>query len=332
MSRGEIARLLDAKDTRAQNDLTRQTTLLAVGSGSRNLIPGGQLTRRLTEARKVGLPVVGEARLLAQLRGETGAPASVPRVRAAQVSNELSDLLNAFDLIALEGDHVRFDDADMLRNAAKLESDGLELAEIIRALESRRAAPKGRHRLSTDAQGRPVLLWEDGVTTLSGQGVLPLDEGDSLDDLFEAGLVAEAEGDLEAAARAYSSCVQIDRRDPIAAFNLGNVQVALGDDTAARLSYLTAIARDPRFAEAHFNLAGVLERQGEVVDARRHLVQAIEADGKFADPVYNLAQLALAADDRATAEAEYRRFLTMAPDNPLAQNAKRALNYLSQSK
>ncbi len=327
MPKPEVARRLEAANARAMADLTRQTTLLVVGAGSANLVPGGQLARRLRDARLRGVPVLGEARLLAQLEGAGEPPAGVPLARAPAVSEGLRDLLNAFDLIAVTGEHVGFEDSDTLQNAANLEREGVETLEILRALRRRKAGPRGRHQLSTDARGRPVLAWEDGVTSLSGQALLPLDESADLDDLFEAALKAEATGDLATAARAYETCTRMDRRDPIAPYNLGNVQAAAGDGTAAALSYRRALARDPGFAEAHFNLAGLLEAAGDVDGAVNHLRLAVDSDGGFAEPVYNLAQIALAAKDWSGAERHFARYLVMAPVGGLAENARRALNY-----
>ncbi len=143
--------------------------------------------------------------------------------------------------------------------------------------------------------GRAVLEWEDGITTLSGQFMLPLDEGDSVETLVEEALDAEASGNLATALRRFETCARADRRDPVVPFNLGDVQTTLGDMRAARLSYERAIDRDPRFAEAHFNLAGVLERLGDFDNAMRHLRLAVAADEEFLEALFKLAQLERAA-------------------------------------
>lgn len=330
--REDIARRIADLGGQTLKDLTRATTLLVVGSGAINLLPDGRLGRRLSEARDRGLPVLGETRLLALLDGRDLPAATLPASKVADVSAPLLDALNAFDLIHLDGGQVAFEDSDTLKNAARLEAEGMELAAILSALRRRRTAPRGRHRLSADAHGEPVLQWEDGVTTLTGQGMLPLDDGDTLDALFETGLEAEMAGDLEAAARVYETCALSDRRDPISPYNLGNVRAEQGRLAEARVAYERAIARDTRFAEAHFNLAGVLEREGRGADARDHLRTAARIDPRYPDPLFNLAQLAMAEDDLGEAEKHFRMYLRLAEDGPLSRKAEKALHLIGLHK
>ena len=327
--RDEIVRRLRVEGASAVKDLTRATTLFVVGSGAVNLIPDGRLGRRLADARKRGIPVTGEARLLAQLDGQATPDASVPIEKTANISSELLDVLNAFDVVQVTNGKIPFQDVDALKNAARLEANGLDPLETLNALCRRRTSPRGRHQLTTDAQGDAVLQWDDGVTTLTGQGMLPLDEGEGLDALFEAAMESEMRGDLPAAARAYETCARTDKRDPIAPFNLGNVQTELGDLKAARLSYQSAIARDPRFSEAHFNLAGVLQDGGDPTAAADHLRQAIAIDPKYAEAHYNLAHLALKADATDEAEAHFRRFIDLVPEGKRAANATKALKIIA---
>lgn len=327
--RDEIVSRLHAEGASAIKDLTRATTLFVVGAGAVNLIPDGRLDRRLAEARARHVPIIGEARLRAQLEGEPAPQASVPIVKTASVSTELLDVLNAFDIVRVADGKIPFQDVDALKNAARLEANGLDPFETLNALRRRRSAPRGRHQLTTDAQGDAVLQWDDGFTTLSGQGMLPLEEGDGLDALFETAMEQEMLGDLAAAARAYETCARMDKRDPIAPFNLGNVQADLGDLKAARLSYQSAIARDPRFSEAHFNLAGVCDDAGEQQAAADHLRRAIAIDPSYAEAHYNLAQLALKGDATAEAEAHFRRFIELVPEGKRTANAAKALKILA---
>lgn len=329
--RAEIVRQLNAVGASAIKDLTRATTLFVIGQGAVNLMPDGRLGRRLKEARDRGLPVIGEARLLAQLGGQDPIEGSIPAVSTAQVSNALLDVLNAFDVVRVSDGKIPFQDVDALKNAAKLEGNGLDPLDTLSALRRRRFAPLGRHQLTTDAQGDAVLQWDDGVTTLTGQGMLPLDEGDGLDALFETAMELELAGDLTAAARAFETCARTDKRDPIAPFNLGNVQRELGDLKAARLSYQSAIARDPQFAEAHFNLAGVLE-ESDAEAAAHHLREALVIDQTYAEAHYNLAHLAFKNDVRDEAEAHFRRFIALVPHGKRASIAAKALKIIELDK
>lgn len=327
--RDEIERLLADRNAQSMRDLTRQTTLLVIGSGTAHLIGGGRLSRRLAQARTRGVAIMGEARLLSILAGDPEPEATLPLAQVTRgPSADIADLLTAFDLVSCTADHVRFEDADTLRSAAALEQAGMDAVGIVDSLRQRKTAPKGRHRLVIDTSGRAVLEWEDGTTTLSGQFMLPLDEGDTLDTLFEEGLDAEASGNIAIAVRLFETCTRADRRDPVAPFNLGNVQNALGDVQTARLSYERAIDRDPHFAEAHFNLAGVLEQLGDFLGAMRHLRIAIAVDEAFVEPLFNLAQLERVAGNFREAEDLFRRYLALAGPSPLAEKAEKALRLI----
>ena len=139
--REEIAQRLRDEGASAVKDLTRATTLFVVGLGAVNLIPDGRLGRRLAEARERGVPVIGEARLLALLDRKTAPDASVPVGKTANISNELRDILNAFDLVCITDDKIPFQDVDALKNAARLEANGLDPFETLNALRRRRTAP-----------------------------------------------------------------------------------------------------------------------------------------------------------------------------------------------
>ena len=330
LPRADIARLLAANSARENKDLTRRTDMLAVGSGALNLVAGGSLGRRLDLAAARGIPVVGEARLLAFLRAEERETATLDPATAARLSDDLLALLNAFDLVEATDGKVRFQDADTLRSAAELAKEGLDPTAILQALKDRLRAPRGRHRLSVGPDGTPVLAWEDGVTTLSGQGLLPLDEGDDLETLFEAALEAEAAGLLDEAARLYETCAMGDKRDAIAPFNLGNVQLARGDAEAARLSYQRAIARQANFPDAHYNLARCLEASGDRNGAMAHLTSALDQDPDYGEAHFNLAQLELETGNATAARAHFERVVFLeTPD--LVATARKALVLIDQT-
>ncbi|MEO9827206.1 MAG: tetratricopeptide repeat protein [Paracoccaceae bacterium] len=331
--RDDIARRIWDLGGQTVKDLTRATTLFVVGSGAQNLLPDGRLGRRLSEAKARGVPVIGEARLLSLLDGKEATVASLPIARVAVISDELTDVLNAFDLIHLQDDQVAFADSDTIKNAARLEARDMTPVEILTALRRRTSSPRGRHQLGADAHGQPVLEWEDGITNLSGQGMLRLDDSDTLDGLFEQGLEAELEGDLETAARIYETCALSDKRDPISPYNLGNVRAAQGRLADARIAFERAIARDENFAEAFFNLAGILETEGRSQEASERLRQAIKVDPNYPDPMFNLAQLAMQHEDITQAEDYFRRYLNLVGgEGELAKKARKALHLIDINK
>ena len=327
LPRGDVIRLLENAGASQTKDLTRSTDLLAIGAGAANLI-SGPLPNRLAQARARAVPAMGEARLLEVLRGEEGDPGTLDLASVSPGETDLPDLLNAFDLIRLTHNKIRFSDTDTLRTALALAAGGAEPTEVVSALFQRRQAPKGRHRLELDAQGVPILVWEDGVSAVSGQTFLPLGDGDGLNEVFEEALEAETSGDLNHAARLYRIATRHDRKDAIAPFNLGNVLLSTKEHASAQLAFQTAIARRPGFPEAHYNLAITLEEQGKPGEAMDALRTALRHEKDYPDALFNLAQLELASESHSDALDHFRRFLSAAPNHPLAPSAERAVTLL----
>src|SRR5262249_6877510 len=139
----------------------------------------------------------------------------------------------------LEDDKCRFADAAVIRTAADLIGQGRSRADVVRILaRARDAAPTGRHRIVLTEAGGAALKWDSGLTTLEGQGYLPLDmDHASVDDLFEAAELAEARGDRDVAARLYDMCARAERADAIALFNLANIRLSQGAHDAAMIAY-----------------------------------------------------------------------------------------------
>lgn len=319
----------------ALRDLTRRGDLLVVGSLAVALIDSGALAARISMARQRGVPVLGEQAFANALADEKPAAATLPLSNAlaqTQLTHDDIDVLAAFDLVSVDGGAVRFADATVIRLAADLAGQGQSLGQAVAILLSARdQAPVGRHRIVVTSAGQPALQWQDGGrTTLKGQGWLPLDEDHpGLDDLFEAAALAEADGDLEEAARLYDQCARADRTDAIAPYNLANIRLAQGDPDQAVLGYQRALGRDPDFIEARYNLAQALEAVGKSGEAIAELGRVLAADPTHADAVFNLAQLTMQAGEVVNAKALYERFLSLNPSADWAATARKAILYCS---
>jgi hypothetical protein len=313
-------------------DLTRRSDVLVVGAQASVLADSGALGGRIAAARSRGVPVLGERGFTAALAGETPEPATLPLATALSqtgLTRADADVLAAFDLIRIEGEACRFADAGVIKTAAELARAGRPLGEAVRILaRARDLAPRGRHKIVLTASGAAALQWTDGLTSLEGQGLLPLDEANAgLDDLFEASAVAEAQGDLEEAARLYDLCARADRGDAIALYNLGNIRLAQGAHDQAALAYQQALARDGRFTEARYNLAQALEAAGKPDAAAQELGRVLDAEPAHSDAVFNLAQLTMKAGDMARAKGLYERYLALGPPDDWAQTARKAISY-----
>jgi tetratricopeptide (TPR) repeat protein len=245
------------------------------------------------------------------------------------LTREVLATLAAFDIIRIEGEACRFADGQTLKTAGEIIAAGRSLGDCVRILaRARDLAPKGRRRIVLDGAGGAALEWESGRTTLEGQGVLPFDESHaSVEDLFEAAVLAESEGDLAGAARLYDMCARADRRDAIALYNLGNVHLQAKAYDEAILAYARATRRDPDFVEAHYNLALACEAIEQFDRARESLAAVLKRDAMHADALFNLAQLDLNGGDIAAAKARFEAYLAADPPSDWAEKARRAISY-----
>jgi tetratricopeptide (TPR) repeat protein len=319
-------------------DLTRRSDAFVVGALATALIDSGALATRLRTARERGIPVFAEAAFAAALGGEpAGRPTTLMLstvLAQGGLTRDDADTLAAFGLIVIDADNCRFADAGAIRTAGELLDQGRSRAEVVRILmRARELSPKGRHKIVLTPSGEAALQWHNGLTTLEGQGYLPLDEDHaSLDDLFEAAALAEARGEPDEAARLYDMCGRADRSDAIAPYNYGNIRLAQGDPGQAALAYERALARDPRFIEARYNLAQALEAASKTDAALIELNRILDADPTHADAIFNLAQLRLQAGELGPAKVLYERYLALDPPKDWAVKARKAILYcVSQS-
>lgn len=310
-------------------DLTRRSHFLVIGAMAAPLIPGGHLTARLAGARGRGLPVFSERFLNETLNGRPATPATLPlaNLQTNFTTDEIA-LFAAFDIVRVENGKCRFGDAQTLKTAAEIIAAGRSLAEAVQILARLRdLAPKGRHKVVLTPKGA-ALQWDQGQTTLEGQGLLPLDESvATVEDLFEAAELAEDEGDLDRAAHLYDMAARADREDAIALYNLGNVRLHAERYDEAALAYQRALARDPSFVEARYNLAEASEASGKIDQARQALVGVLEAAPDYADALFNLARLDVKRGDVAAAKAGYEAYLRTKPPEDWAAKARKAIMY-----
>jgi tetratricopeptide (TPR) repeat protein len=333
--RERLARDIAAAGGTVARDLTGHSDVFVVGALATLLIDGGALAARLAAAEDRGVPVLGERAFVAAMAGKAAPGSATLPLTTALADTGLTaadaQVLAAFDLIVLEGDNCRFGDAAVIRSGGELIGAGRSLAEAVRILaRARDLSPRGRHKIVLTPSGEAALQWADGLTTLEGQGVLAFDEAQAgPEDLFEAAVLAEGDGDPAEAARLYDLCARADRKDPIAPYNLGNIRLAEGAFGEAALAYQQALARDPRFVEARYNLAQALEAAGKPDAAAGELERLLAAESRHPDAVFNLAQLRMKTGDMTGAKLLYERYLALDPPEDWAQKARRAIQYCS---
>ncbi|MHB8529672.1 MAG: tetratricopeptide repeat protein [Caulobacteraceae bacterium] len=314
-------------------DLIRRSDRLVIGALAMALIDSRALTARLHSAQARGIPVHGEHAFAAELTGEKAESAAALPLSTALAQSRLSrddcDILAAFDLIVVADGKCRFGDAGVIRTAGELVDHGRSRGQMVRILtRARDLSPLGRHKIVLTASGEAALQWDDSLTTLEGQGLLPLGAGHaSIEDLFEGATLAEASGELDDAARLYDLCGRADRSDAIAPYNYANIRLTQGAHGEAALAYRQALSRDAGFVEARYNLAQALEAAGKTDAALVELNRVLDTDPTYSDAVFNLAQLRMKTGEMGAAKALYERYLSLDPPADWAATARKAISY-----
>ncbi|MGI9510336.1 MAG: tetratricopeptide repeat protein [Geminicoccaceae bacterium] len=324
----------------------RHEGILVIGRLAFRQLDRGSLRRRIGAADAVGACCISETMFLETL----GLAEAVSEAAGVIDLEHLPDktgldvetlrLLILFDIIRPRRNQCSFRDLVAAREAARLLGEGISLGDVIegahRITENRsergigpaqQDQPLSRLRLVSDQYGQIVHQIGSALADLDGQLRLPLPDADnpSIDELFEAAEEAEWLGELPVATKLYQRCIRLDRKDPIAPFNLANVLRESDDIDGAVFHLRVALGLDPHFADAWYNLALIMDGKGEKPAAIEGFEQAIAADPSYADPIYNLAQLKF--DDRDYQEAEklWVRYLALDPDSEWSRRARYGL-------
>ena len=323
-----------------RRDLTRQTAYLIVGGGAGALLDG-RLQTRIDRADTLGVPVSSERtflRALDLLPPADPEPAAISReelARRAGLDPHIIRLLQLFDVIGrAPDDGCSFRDLVTAREVARLLREGTDLCGILEGvgrIGRRDGTPEGhplaRHKLVCDAEGHLVMRTGDRIAELDGQMRLPFppSHNPSIDALFEEAEDAEQEGDLALAEELYRRYIALDRRDPIAPFNLANVLWEQRRNHEAACFLQLAVSIDPGFAEAWYNLANLMGLEHRAELERAYLMKAVAADPEYGDPVYNIALLHFQAEQYEAAVEWWQRYLKLDPDSEWSKKARKGL-------
>ena len=336
LPRRVAARCVSDRGGMARRSLTRATDYAVVGRDASAWLAGNRLKAKLATARHLGAVCLGEGDFLRGL----GLLPPLPKegrtltlddlAHAGGLDRDTLQLLVLLDILECEDGRFSFSSLGIARTAARLLSEGTPLVVVCRGLL---AAAHG-HRQSAAAlvrraDGTIGVRWGDQVADLSGQLRLPLPEPEclSVDDLFEAAELAEDAGDLARAERLYRRCVELDRTDPGAAFNLANLLRAQGRHGEAKLFFCLATEIEPGFAEGWYNLAHLLDAAGRTHEAEKAYGRALEADPKYADALFNAAMLHFRQERYREAGDLWERYLAVDPHGEWARRARSGLAY-----
>lgn len=322
----------------------RHGGVMVIGRLAFRQLDRGGLRRRIRAADEAGARCISESMFL-QALGLMEPPAAPPAgvldleklPEKAGLDVDTLRLLILFDVIRPHDNQCSFRDLVAAREVARLLGEGIALGDVIEGANriaadrpQRRSGPfhqdqpLSRLRLVSDQYGRIVHRIGSSFADLDGQLRLPLPDADNppVDELFEAAEEAEWLGELPVAAKLYQRCMRLDRKDPIAPFNLANVLRESDDIDGAVFHLRLAIGLDPHFADAWYNLALIMDGKGEKPAAMEGFERAIEADPSYADPIYNLAQLYFDEGSFEEATRLWTRYLALDPDSEWSRRAR----------
>lgn len=321
----------------------RHGGILVIGRQAFRQLDRGGLRRRIRAADDAGARCISESMFLEALGLLEAGPEVAGVVDLEHLPGKTGldvdtlRLLILFDVIRPSGNQCSFRDLVAAREVMRLLGEGIGLGDVIEGANRiarnrpQRSAgpfqqdqPLARLRLVSDQYGQIVHQVGSSFADLDGQLRLPLPDADnpSIDELFEAAEEAEWLGELPVATKLYQRCMRLDRKDPIASFNLANVLRESDDIDGAVFHLRIALGLDPHFADAWYNLALIMDGKDEKSAAMEGFERATLADPSYADPIYNLAQLYF--DDEKFQEAEqlWTRYIELDSDSEWSRRAR----------
>lgn len=343
LSRRTAARLVADRSGTVRRGLTRRTDLVIFGQGSLASYGLDRLQAKVDAALTIGATCWSETNLLRALDLAPPAPAVARPFDAAAVSARSGLPLTTLRLLSLldvvEADRGRYGLSEVAAAAAaaRLLQEGVPMANVAAGLVRARQGRRPPADVVRREDGSLGVRFGGGVADPDGQLRLPLAMpadrpcNPTVDALFEAAEAAEAEQRWDAAERLYRRCMDLDRLDPTAPFNLANVLGRRGRLAEAAFLLQLAVSLDPSFAEAWYNLAHVSEAQGRAAGARDALAKALAVDPDYGDALYNAALLHFRDGDCGRAADLWNRYLAVDPAGVWARRARAGLGLCARS-
>ena len=144
--------------------------------------------------------------------------------------------------------------------------------------------------------------------------------------LFNEGARQQATGDYDKAVLSYHEALDADPGYAPIYYNLGLIYHQRKHLEKARNAYKKATEFDENLVDAHFNLALICHEMGDDARARNELAQVLNQRPDHALSHFVLGRICAGQPGQATdARRYYSRFLTLAPNDPVAPEARRWL-------
>jgi Tfp pilus assembly protein PilF len=131
---------------------------------------------------------------------------------------------------------------------------------------------------------------------------------------LNAGLTAQASGDLATATTDYKNAIAHDPHNKYAYYDLGLVEQLQGQSAAAEANYRAALQIDPNFDRALFNLA-IIRTGPSPAEAEELYRHVIALDPNDASAYLNLGFLLISESRTAEGQADLRMAVQLDPSD-----------------
>jgi tetratricopeptide (TPR) repeat protein len=133
---------------------------------------------------------------------------------------------------------------------------------------------------------------------------------------LNAGLAAQAKGDVDAAQASYRKALHYQPKNKYAIYDLAVIDYAHSKVAAAETGYRTVLTIDPAYEPALYNLAIIDQLHGRHQEALTLYQRAVQADPSDAKAHYNLA-LILRAMPKYKADGDAQMAIALRLDHTL---------------
>ena len=249
---------------------------------------------------------IATAQRLAQLLAAGASPAAI-EAKLAALSRYVPDVDRPMAQLSVivEGKQI------LLRQGEGLVEPGGQLRIDFEALEADESEISDD---SEDLTARATLSLASHLAELS--------EPTTPEEMVEAAITYEDDGQLEAAVDMYRAALTAGGARAEVCFHLAELLYMLGDISAARERYYMSIELDEDFVEARANLGCVLAETGELELAIAAFQGTLAHHHDYPDVHYHLARTLDELERSEEADSHWREFLKLAPDSPWADEAR----------
>ncbi len=203
----------------------------------------------------------------------------------------------------------------LLRQGDGLVEPGGQLRFDFEAAETGETSPGKADELSAGA---------DSVVSLAEPGAAQQRPA-SPEEICWMAAELEDQGQLHEAIDTYRAAMAAAGPVPEICFQIAELLYRLGDLSGARERYYMAVELDEDYVEARVNLGCLLAELGQHELAVAAFQGALAYHGEYEDAHYHLARISDELGRPEEAEQHWRAFLDLAPDTPLADQARSRL-------